>query len=103
MSFIAKLKKIEPVVRKILTESEASRDDDNLLLLKVWATQDKRLRDKSHSFVGFSRDFLSGSYASIESVTRSRRKIQEGTPELRGKNYLNRQKACAETTVEINN
>jgi hypothetical protein len=43
---IQKIKNIKPLVKSILENYPATRDDDNKLLLKVWAFQNPKLRDK---------------------------------------------------------
>lgn len=82
--------KIKDTVKQILQHHPECRDDDNLLILKVWAEQNPMLRDHSTSFVAFSHQFLSGKYASGESIVRVRRKLQEKHEDLRGKKYKER-------------
>ena len=82
---------IKDTVKEILEKEPITRDNDHLLILKVWATQNPRLRDHRATFWDFATGFKSGRYATPESVTRCRRKYQEKYPNLRGKNYQARQ------------
>jgi len=84
--------KVSTIVKNVLIESKESRDNDNLLILKVWAIQNPELRnDRSLTYYSFAKLFLNGSLSSAESITRARRKIQEEIETLRGYNYKSRQ------------
>lgn len=83
-SQLIRIIKIKDTVRDILIDCPATRDNDRLLLLKVWAVQYPRLRDTHFAFVHFSNLLLSGKLADSESVRRSRQKLQQDNPELRG-------------------
>lgn len=87
-----KLQNISHTVKRILVNCPETREDDNLLILKVWAIQNPVLRtNPNFLFWDFAKDFKKKKYASTESIRRSRAKLQEEFPELRGKNYKNRQ------------
>lgn len=90
---INKIKNIKDTVRRILMNHPETRDDDNLLYLKVWAEQNPALRYPNTSFYGFAEDFLAERYADTESIRRTRQKLQEQHPELRGRKYRARQAA----------
>lgn len=83
---------VKDVVEKLLREQPETRDNDNLLILKVWAEQNPKLREGDSSFWGFAKDFIDGKYAPAESIRRSRQKLQELNVELQGKSYKKRQK-----------
>jgi recombinational DNA repair protein (RecF pathway) len=83
---------ISSTVKMLLTKFKECRDNDNLLILKVWAEENPMLRDKNTSFVDFSKDFLTGKYSSPESIRRCRQKIQQEFVHLRGDLYLKRHK-----------
>lgn len=86
-----KLIKISEVVKKVLIKVPKTRDNDTLLILKVWAIQNPELRNTDgYTFRDFALGFLDGKYANPESVRRSRAKLQEELPELRGNNYQGR-------------
>jgi len=98
---IKEIKRIKPVVKELLKEFPLTRDNDNLLLLKVWAEQDNTLRmDKL--FSDFSVGMIAGKYMKFESVSRARRKVQEENPELRGKYYKDRKELAEEIRLGIN-
>ena len=78
------------------------RDDDNKLLLKVWAFQNPKLRDKDFYFIDFAMDLMKDKYANSESVRRSRQKLQEQNEELRGFKYKSRSKAQVQVRDNIN-
>jgi hypothetical protein len=99
---IKEIKRMKPLVTRLLEEFPEARDNDNLLLLKVWAEQDDTLR-KGKTFYQFATGMLTGKYMKFESVSRARRKVQEENPELRGKYYLDRKELSEEVRMEINN
>ena len=98
---IREIKRIKPLVKELLKEFPLTRDNDNLLLLKVWAEQDNTLRMNT-SFSDFSVGMIAGKYMKFESVSRARRKIQEENPELRGKYYKDRKELAEEIRLGIN-
>lgn len=83
--------KISHIVKKLLATNADCRDSDELLILKVWAEQNNKLRNKDYPFRNFAIDFKHKNYASTESIRRSRQKLQEEFPNLRGKSYKARQ------------
>lgn len=85
-------------VRAILTLYPETRDNDNLLLLKVWETEDPELENKFYTY--FSNMFLSGKLSHFESVRRTRQKLQQEYPHLRGKRYIERQTKQKEETEQ---
>lgn len=86
-----KIASIKEVVSKVLTNHPESRDNDRLLILKVWAEEMPELRSKNMTFISFSHAFIQGKLPDTESVRRCRQKLQELHPELRGKNYKGKQ------------
>ena len=99
--FIKQIKAVAPVVKQILSDYPATRDNDHLLCLKFWAKQNPKLRESDSSFWDFAEDFKNGKYKSIKSITRSRRILQAQHPELRGKNYKGKQKMAKDTRQNI--
>lgn len=77
---MARIHKIEPIVKKVLTEQPESRGDDFILILNVLkyfvATSKYSLEQVFiyHKKIGLP---------SLETITRCRRKIQEQNPALR--------------------
>ena len=98
---IKEIKRIKPLVEKLLQEFPLTRDNDNLLLLKVWAEQDNTLR-MNKLFSDFSVGMIAGKYMKFESISRARRKVQEENPELRGRYYKDRKELAEEIRLGIN-
>ena len=91
------------IVKKVLINVPDCRDDDNLLILKVWAIQDPKLRDdKELTFIDFSKKFLKGKFANVESIRRSRQKLQQEFKGLRGKNYKERHDHQEDVKEQLN-
>lgn len=88
---INKIDNITKTVKWLLQRFPETRDNDRLLIVKVWAEQNPQLRD-GISFKQWAVDYISDNYADAESIRRSRQKIQEQHPELRGKSYAERQR-----------
>jgi hypothetical protein len=97
-----KLMAVKDKVEKILTESPEARDNDNLLILKVWAMQNPHLRNKKFTFVTFSRGYVDGFYHPAESIRRVRQALQKEFPKLRGKKYEERHKHQESIKEELN-
>ena len=85
-----KIENIKETVRQQLTTFPKTRDNDQLLMLKIWALQEPRLRDPAFSFKQFGDSFMSGEFVDSESIRRARQKVQESHRELRGTNYQGR-------------
>jgi len=98
---IIKIKKLEVVVEKILIKFPDTRDNDKLLILKVWAAQNPRLRNKDFTFLDFATAYLNNDYADSESITRARRKLQENNDSLRGKKWYERHEEASLVRKEI--
>lgn len=92
--------KIKDVVEKVLKDNPATRDNDRLLILKVWKEQHPNLINLS--FREFSKMYLDEVFMDTESIRRSRQKIQETYPELRGKSRDFREKNEIEMRSFIN-
>lgn len=75
------------VIIDLLTHKEHLRDNDQALIANIWwrelVTQGK---DKSTAFE-MLKVFSEGKLSNPESIRRSRQKIQEEQPELRGQSY----------------
>jgi hypothetical protein len=75
------------VIIDLLTNKEHLRDNDQALIANIWwrelVTQGK---DKSTAFE-MLKVFSEGKLSNPESIRRSRQKIQEEQPELRGASY----------------
>ena len=83
---------IQETVKRILEDEPRARDNDRLLMVKIWAIQELKLRDPNFPFKsGFALSFIDGQFIDPESIRRARQKIQEKYPHLRGSNYKGRQ------------
>jgi len=98
---IKKIKKLEVIVEKLLLHQPDTRDNDKLLILKVWAYQNPNIRSSDFSFISFATDYLKGDYADSESITRARRKLQENNPHLRGEKWYERHQEAEEVKKQI--
>lgn len=79
--------KIIPTVKELLMFQPVTRDNDEMLILKVWAEQVHELRSRNYKYIDFARLFVGGRLHKPESIRRTRQKLQEEFPELRGKSY----------------
>lgn len=89
-SFTEKVKKITPIVAKVLRTHLDSRDEDTVLTALVWQQQGA---NDDMSFLKFKVGLINGKFATPETITRSRRKLQEKHIEYRGALYEQRKKA----------
>lgn len=87
MDFLSQYLKIKPTVSNVLLNQPETRDDDLLLILKIWEIQSLGTINK---YSEFKEMLLSGKLAIPATITRSRRKLQENNVQLRGKLYEKR-------------
>ena len=85
---LGKIYNIKDIVYSLLQKWPEMRDNDRQLMLNVWAWQDGGL--VNYAFKDFATDFKNGKYADPESIRRTRQKLQELHPELRGRTYAAR-------------
>lgn len=77
-------------VREILIKYPSTRDDDMKLYgVFMWQNQ---LISQSETFYQVCGSAKERQLPTYEGITRSRRKVQEREPELRGKRYADRKK-----------
>jgi len=81
--------KIKPRVQLLLEQYPHLRDCDEKLLSNIWYYEAEKLG--IDSLFAFLRAYSNGELTNSESVRRSRQKIQEEIPSLRGSNYKHRQ------------
>lgn len=98
---IQKIRNIKETVKQILIKHPETRDNDRLLMLKVWCEQNRHLRSRTAFFYAWATEFVYGNYADPESIRRSRQMIQERTPHLRGSGYHKRKQLQQEVQLEI--
>lgn len=97
-----------PVTEKIeffLIKHPHLRDDDNKLIATVWRWQlfevyNKKVEDMSA--MELLKYYASRQLASAESIRRSRAKLQETKPSLRGDKYEERHKEAEKVKDELN-
>jgi len=79
-----KILKNKDVVKEILIRFPKTRDCDKKLIARFWDWE-KRKKNITGDFL---KEFYNGKFANPETIRRSRAKLQENEPELRGKNYM---------------
>jgi len=89
---ITKIKPMQILVTQMLTDYPITRDDDNLLVVKIWYRYLKSIGidPESKSLMDFFRMVAGNQIPSSDIITRARRKVQEEHEELRGKNWEKR-------------
>jgi len=98
---ITKIKNIKNTVFEVLRTDPGTRDNDRLLMFKIWAIQNKELKNNKYSLWHFAQDFIKGKYAGLESISRNRQILQKRHVSLQVNSYGHRQKAGVETTKQI--
>lgn len=78
-------------VLNILTKKPELRDSDDKLAALIWFHELKEKGISHETAYQIARIIGKGELTSFESISRSRRKVQEEYPELRGKLYAKRQ------------
>lgn len=89
-SFMMKMNRIKPLVREILKNDLTTRDDDNVLAVRVWERQGCT---PNMIFKNFEKKLYVGKFSCPESIGRCRRALQEKHKTLRGKLYEKRHQA----------
>ena len=89
MDLLQQMKKAKPTVLEVLKTITKARDNDTLLLVEVWKRQAK---NEIVSYGEFKYQLLTEELSPPETITRTRRKLQEQNKELRGRLYLVRKK-----------
>ena len=82
------LLKLEDIVREILINDEKTRENDDLLFMKVCEQLNGNVLN--HSFGAVLQDFNKYGFPKYASVGRARRKLQAACPELRPKQEIER-------------
>jgi hypothetical protein len=83
------MKLIKDRVRELITKSPHLKDDDDKLIATVWWYDIKC--NKEMTAKQFLDRIANGSLTNPESIRRSRAKLQQDEPELRGNSYKGRQ------------
>ena len=82
------MKTINKVLYQLNTDPR-TRDDDNLLIAKIWYGEYKN-SDVPSDVIQFLKMFANGDLTSPESIRRCRQKLQEEFQGLRGNSYMAR-------------
>ena len=78
---------VQKTILRALIQEPASRDSDRLLMVEVWSRQAK---EKDLKLADFLIDFLKGEYTNPETIRRTRQKLQQDIPNVRGESYRGR-------------
>jgi hypothetical protein len=98
-----RIRKSKDIVEKLLTEQPHLRDDDNRLLASVWYIEIKQMDLNPINMTGSEVLSLIAhkKLGNAESVRRSRARLQEVNPKLRGKVYAQRHKHTDDVKDEL--
>ena len=88
----------EEKVIELLTSTPPLRDDDNKLIATIWADE---INSDIRSANDFLVEFYSGNLTKTETIRRTRQRVQEINPYLRGSKYKSRQKYQKKWVSEI--
>ncbi len=97
------MKNIKEKVAYLLEVKESLRDDDNKLIASFFVNEIGRAKIDTMSAMDLLELIGFGKLTSTESIRRVRCKLQEDRPELRGKNYKERQEEGNSVRGQINN
>lgn len=95
--------KTKDLVTKVLQNHDLSRDNDRVLTANVWYLCFKKLGVKLEilSAQEFLKIYISNQLPNHDHITRTRRKLQEDNPELRGELWNERHHLANEVAKEI--
>ena len=97
------MKRVRDKVETLLTHKPKLRDCDNTLIAVYWAYEVGTNKLEEMSAKALLKELSTGNLPSAESIRRSRQKIQEENPELRGCKYNKRQTEAKVIKEHINN
>ena len=92
--------KVQEQVQILLETYPKLRDNDVRLVASYYYNNVSNINQMSA--IDFLQIMVNGNLPSPDTITRARRKIQEKHPELRGVNYVERQKLEKQVRQEIN-
>lgn len=91
------------MVKRMLSDHIALRDDDNALIANIWARELQQQGFDTKTMLGF--EFLAslamGRLSSPESITRMRRRLQTEYPSLRGETWEKRHKEQGQVQKDL--
>jgi hypothetical protein len=94
---------ITSTVKMLMEKFPECRDNDNTLIVKVWAEEKPTIKGKGYLLADFTIAFKHGEFSSTETIRRTRQKLQEEFIELRGKSYGKRQKKSTIIKEQLTN
>lgn len=92
--------KVQEQVQILLETYPKLRDNDVRLVASYYYNNISNINQMSA--IDFLQIMVNGNLPSPDTITRARRKLQEKHPELRGVNYVERQKLEKQVRQEIN-
>jgi hypothetical protein len=95
-----KINKSKDKVYKLLVNNGHLRDSDLKLIACIWYSEVPNINDLTA--YEFLQKFSNGELSNPESIRRSRQKLQEQIPALRGAKYKMRQAAQTEVRQQLN-
>lgn len=100
---IHKIKDAEQAVLRMLQRCEECRNDDLLLMVKIWCEQNPELRTRRKDITveEFFTAFLRHAYMHPETVRRTRQQIVKDNPGLAGTNRRFRKHLGEQMTFEM--
>lgn len=103
MATTNKIYNLTEKVEILLTKYPTLRDDDKLLVTKMWDIELRKinLNPKEVPVSMFLSLYQQGELSNAELIGRARRKVQETNVELRGINWINRHKEAENTRITI--
>jgi hypothetical protein len=93
--------KIKDKVEALLAEKPHLRDDDHKLVANIWYKEAIEKGLNIDQIQPILRLIAQGILTSSESITRSRRKVQEDNEHLRGKDYTHKQNHQVNVQAEL--
>jgi hypothetical protein len=99
------IKGTRSIVLYFLESYDRLRDSDEKLIATIWKLElvKNKIDPKKITAFNFLQLFADGKLTNPESIRRSRAKIQENIPELRGVNYKDRQGKSYDVQDELRN
>ena len=94
-------KNVHEKVKTILYTYPQSQDSDNDLLARIWYSEFMSNGMKQSHAVEICMLLKNGKLSHPQSIRRTRQKIQEDHPDLRGRTYHERQKKASKIRKEI--
>ncbi len=88
-------------VRRILEKNISARESDQFLSATIWYNELIDLGIDKETALKLCRLIKDNKLTSFESISRSRRKVQEEVPSLRGRNYFERHRNKTKIRKEL--